>query len=76
MRILCACEKNQKKKQKDKSPVTFKYTESFLECPSVLLPGVAERREFTLDYLLQLWLFAYICASMEKHVFVMCSLAL
>lgn len=59
-----------RKRKKDKSLVIFKHMNLFLECPFVLLPGVAERTEFALDYLLQLWLFAYIYMPLRKNMFL------
>lgn len=39
-------------------------------------PGVADRREFTLDCSLQLAIGICLYASMEEHVFAICSLSL
>lgn len=49
--------------------------ELFLQCVSVLLPGIADSA-FTSDYSLQVAIVICICASKEKHVFATYSLSL
>lgn len=73
-RILTACEETPRKQTKSILPQFLQNMEWFWECGFALLLGVAERSEFTSDYLLQLATGICSYAFMETQAFATYSL--